>query len=195
MNRADDPFLPLVDAAQAATPVDFASLTQPPVSGGLAMPVPTTPNLVALFNPMAPALARLHGFDLLERPLVSDVATRLGEVIAARSTVALRHTMIGHDVLLMFAEGDTCQPVIVGVIEPRPLRAELPTWPAVTLQAVAAQVNCERQVIEAECEVVLRCGDASITLTRAGKVIIKGNYILSRSTGYNKIKGAAIDIN
>ena len=40
-----------------------------------------------------------------------------------------------------------------------------------------------------------RCGDASITLTRAGKVIIKGNYILSRSSGYNKIKGAAVDIN
>jgi len=42
---------------------------------------------------------------------------------------------------------------------------------------------------------VLRCGDASITLTRAGKVVIQGNYILSRSSGYNKIKGAAIDIN
>jgi hypothetical protein len=43
--------------------------------------------------------------------------------------------------------------------------------------------------------VVLRCGDASITLTQAGKVIIRGNYIVSRSSGYNKIKGAAVDIN
>jgi hypothetical protein len=50
-------------------------------------------------------------------------------------------------------------------------------------------------VIEAEREIILKCGEASITLTRAGKVIIRGNYILSRSTGYNKIKGAAIDIN
>ena len=50
-------------------------------------------------------------------------------------------------------------------------------------------------MIEADREVVLRCGDASITLTRAGKVIIKGSYILSRSSGYNKIKGAAIDLN
>jgi hypothetical protein len=50
-------------------------------------------------------------------------------------------------------------------------------------------------VLTAEREMVLRCGEASITLTRAGKVIIKGAYIVSRSTGYNKIKGAAVDIN
>ena len=56
-------------------------------------------------------------------------------------------------------------------------------------------VDGDRHVIEADREVVLRCGDASITLTRAGKVIIKGSYILSRSTGYHKIKGAAIDLN
>jgi hypothetical protein len=49
--------------------------------------------------------------------------------------------------------------------------------------------------VSAEREIVLRCGDASITLTRAGKVIIKGRYVVSRSTGYNKIKGATVDIN
>jgi hypothetical protein len=57
------------------------------------------------------------------------------------------------------------------------------------------QADGERQVITAEREIVLKCGHASITLTRAGKVIIKGTYVLSRSSGYNKIKGAAIDIN
>ena len=49
--------------------------------------------------------------------------------------------------------------------------------------------------MDAEREIVLRCGDSSITLTRAGKVIIKGKYILNRSSGYNKIKGAAVEIN
>jgi len=60
---------------------------------------------------------------------------------------------------------------------------------------VSAQVDDQRVELTAEREIVLRCGDASITLTRAGKVIIKGAYILSRSSGYNKIKGAAVDIN
>jgi uncharacterized protein (DUF2345 family) len=57
------------------------------------------------------------------------------------------------------------------------------------------QADDERVTIEAGREIVLRCGDAAITLTRAGKVIIKGSYVVSRSTGYNKIKGAAVDIN
>jgi hypothetical protein len=60
---------------------------------------------------------------------------------------------------------------------------------------VRAEIDGERRVIEAEREIVLRCGDASITLTRAGKVIIRGTYILSRSSGYNRMKGAAIDLN
>ena len=50
-------------------------------------------------------------------------------------------------------------------------------------------------MLTAEREIVLKCGEASITLTRAGKVLIKGTYVLSRSSGYNKIKGAAVDIN
>jgi hypothetical protein len=42
---------------------------------------------------------------------------------------------------------------------------------------------------------VLRCGKASITLTRAGKVLIQGSYVLSRSTGVNRVKGGAVQIN
>jgi uncharacterized protein (DUF2345 family) len=64
-----------------------------------------------------------------------------------------------------------------------------------TSRAVSVQADDDRVVLSAEREIVMRCGDASITLTRAGKVLIKGAYILSRSSGYNKIKGAVVDIN
>ena len=138
---------------------------------------------------LAPVLARLHGFDLLDQPLLSSLPGSPGQVVPARSTVALRRAMVGSEVLVFFIDGDVQQPVISGVLQ----------TPAVTAAAIApggtVQVDEERYVISAEREIVLRCGDASITLTRAGKVIIKGNYILSRSAGYNKIKGAAIDIN
>ncbi len=140
---------------------------------------------------VAPAVARLHGFDLLERPQVHQLAARPGAVLACRSIVELRRAMIGREVLLVFEDGDPERPIIVGVIEPHALQDQaLEHEPGVRVQ-----IDGQRHVIEAEREVVLRCGDASITLTRAGKVIIRGNYILSRSTGYNKIKGAAIDIN
>ena len=42
---------------------------------------------------------------------------------------------------------------------------------------------------------VLRCGKASITLTKAGKVLIEGSYVLSRSTGVNRIKGGSVQLN
>jgi hypothetical protein len=138
---------------------------------------------------LAPAVGRLQGFDLLEQPLVAQLKACPGQVLPARSIVLLRHAMIGREVLVVFEDGDLQAPVILGVIEPQAL-TEVPAAPGVTVQA-----DGERHVIDAEREIVLRCGDASITLTRAGKVIIKGRYILSRSTGYNKIKGAAIDIN
>jgi hypothetical protein len=50
-------------------------------------------------------------------------------------------------------------------------------------------------VVNAEREIELRCGEASITLTRAGKVLIKGEYVLTRAKGLNRIKGAAVSIN
>ena len=102
--------------------------------------------------------------------------------------------------------------VVIGVLAPAAVAARSPDRDIVTFisreeliaaglispaadPGVVVQADGQRHVITAEREIVLRCGDASITLTRAGRVIIKGRYILSRSTGYNKIKGAAIDIN
>lgn len=138
---------------------------------------------------MTPVLARLIGFDLQEQPLVTDLAGRPGELVPARTTVALRRAMVGSEVLVVFVSGDPTQPVITGVLQTRAVGV------AEQVPGVSVQVDDERHLISAEREIVLRCGDASITLTRAGKVIIKGSYILSRSSGYNKIKGAAVDIN
>jgi hypothetical protein len=42
---------------------------------------------------------------------------------------------------------------------------------------------------------VLRCGKARITLTRAGKVLVEGTYISSRSSGVNRIRGGSVHLN
>jgi hypothetical protein len=42
---------------------------------------------------------------------------------------------------------------------------------------------------------VLRCGQASVTLTKAGKVLIRGTYVSSRSSGVNRIKGGSVQLN
>jgi len=54
------------------------------------------------------------------------------------------------------------------------------------------RVDGERVVFDAKKEIVLRCGKASITLTRAGKVLIRGAYLLNRSSGVNRIKGGSV---
>ena len=60
---------------------------------------------------------------------------------------------------------------------------------------VEASLGGERLEFTAGREIVFRCGDASITLTKAGKVLIQGAYLLSRSSGVNRIKGGSVQIN
>lgn len=176
MNRADDPF---IEFASESLADDFKALRE---RAAISTPPPSL---------AASAIGRLQGFDLLEQPLVGQLAALPGQVVPARSAVPLRRALVGHEVLVLFADGDPGAPVIVGVVQPHPLQDMAPA----AEPGVVVQVDGERHVIAAEREIVLRCGDASITLTRAGKVIIAGTYILSRSSGYNKIKGAAVDIN
>ena len=49
--------------------------------------------------------------------------------------------------------------------------------------------------IKADDGLVIECGKSSIILTKEGKVQIKGNDLLSRARGMNKIKGAGVNIN
>jgi len=102
--------------------------------------------------------------------------------LCAVSTVALAAEEIGSRVVVIFDQGDPSRPIIIGRIQER------------TGIAVAPAAN-ERRVIEASRQIELRCGEASIVLTSAGKVLIRGAHVVSRSRGANKIKGAIVDIN
>jgi uncharacterized protein (DUF2345 family) len=57
------------------------------------------------------------------------------------------------------------------------------------------RVDGKKVVLEAQEEVVLKCGDASITLNKSGKISIRGKYILNRSTGVNRILGGSVQVN
>jgi hypothetical protein len=165
----------------------------------IALPVMQTDERRALAGRAAPSpgvlpsavTGRLYGFNLDDQPLVTGVPTLPNEVVPARSTVPLRQEHLGSVVLLVFQDGDPHRPIVIGMI------ADTPTVPVQPPRhaPVTAHADGERVVIQAEREIVLRCGDAAITLTRAGKVLISGKYVVSRSSGSNKIKGAAVEIN
>jgi hypothetical protein len=163
----------------------FAALSRRPAS--IATDAMRTPVAVSA----ASTVGVFRGFDILDRPLVTSSALP-GEIVAARSVIAMTQAMVGAEVLLTLHDGDPQRPIILGVMHDGRRALESPVEGG---QRPDIRIDDERVLISAEREVVLRCGDASITLTRAGKVLIEGNFILSRSTGYNKIKGAAIDIN
>lgn len=127
--------------------------------------------------------------DLSEtgQPIVAW-ADRAGERRqAARSIVSIDRRRLGAEVALGFQPERSQQPIILGLLVPN----EGPDAPI----ALQATVDGDRLELTADREIMLRCGKASITLTRAGKVIIRGEYLLSRSAGVNRIKGGSVQIN
>lgn len=123
-------------------------------------------------------------------PLVRFDGQRQAGALRARSTVDLHGKHIGQPVVLMFEGGDPTRPIVMGVVR------QGAGWP---LPEAPAQVDVdadgERLIVSAREQLVLRCGKASITLTKAGKVLLEGSYVLSRSSGVNRIKGGSVQLN
>ncbi|MFO0888043.1 MAG: DUF6484 domain-containing protein [Isosphaeraceae bacterium] len=106
---------------------------------------------------------------------------------AAPTTVPLSPKDSGKTVVLVFEQGNAERPIIIGVLQSPVQRDPHP--------AVEVDVDGNKVTIAARQELVLRCGKASITLTRAGKILLRGTYLLSRSTGVNSIKGGSVQVN
>ena len=120
-----------------------------------------------------------------DAPVVAFPGCPADTGLAARTTTPLSREDIGVQVALMFEAGDVARPLVIGRIQRLPQTA----MPAV------AHLDGERLEFTAEREIVLRCGKASITLTREGKILIRGAYLSSRSSGVNRIKGGSVQIN
>jgi Domain of unknown function (DUF6484) len=119
-------------------------------------------------------------------PLVDFSGNPEDSPVVARATAVLTQEDVGRDIALLFEGGEPAKPIVIGVMaQPQPQQP----------RAVSIVRDDERLELTADREIVLRCGDASITLTRAGKVLIRGAYVSSRSSGVNRIKGGAVHIN
>jgi pSer/pThr/pTyr-binding forkhead associated (FHA) protein len=106
--------------------------------------------------------------------------------IEADSLVPISTDLIGQRAALTYPQGHADRPIIVGIVQ-RPA-----TCSAISLDNIVEREGCVK--ITAEEEVELSCGEASLKLTKSGRIVLRGTYILSRSTGTNSIKGAAIQI-
>ena len=139
---------------------------------------------------------------------------------AARSIVVLDETTlqqaiaVRQPVVLLFENGDPGLPIVVGLVPAAPgaellgpllappAAAVAPAVPApvaatapVAAERIDALVDGQRVVLEGRDEVVLKCGEASITLKRDGKLILRGAYVETHAKGVNRIKGGSVKIN
>lgn len=162
-----------------ATSPDAADLLDPLLHGSSARSlgaVVTVGKVVALSE---------EGVPLVLYPGQPQTAAML-----ARSVVDVNAAHIGKQAVLLFENADREKPIIVGLLR------NVPGWPADKKPAnVEVAADGEGLMVSASERLVLRCGKASITLTRAGKVIIEGAYVSAHSSGVVRLKGGAVQLN
>jgi hypothetical protein len=171
-------------------------------------------------NGMAPGeiiIGELVGFNDSGEPQV-HFPNSGAEGLSAISTVAITHEHKGRQVALLFANGDFTKPVIMGLIysplldilnnvefisESEEANNDQEVFEGLQSDSInvkhdesnTALIDGSRVVLEGKEEIVLKCGEASITLTKAGKILIRGKYLLNRSSGVNRIMGGSVQVN
>jgi hypothetical protein len=73
--------------------------------------------------------------------------------------------------------------------------ADPPPGDEASIEAAPRVIEGRTVRIEAGDELTLQCGAASITIVRDGRVIIRGEHVLTRARGTNRIKGGSVAIN
>ena len=128
--------------------------------------------------------------------LVDFPGNNSGELILSRSLVDITEREIGKEIALLFEDGDSAKPIILGIMRGGRLRGtNVSEARFLALPVEAFKIDEDIVILSAKREIVLQCGKASITLTSAGKLLINGEYVVSRSSGVNKIRGGSVQIN
>jgi len=134
----------------------------------------------------AAILGWLHGYEP-ERGILVDFPGNRGGPLAARSLIDISDKGLQeaaaarYQAALVFENGNPELPLLIGLLRP-PGKREV-------------RVDGERIVLTGKAEIELRCGEASIVLSKTGKLVIRGAYVETRARGTNRIKGGAVQIN
>ena len=104
--------------------------------------------------------------------------------------------LVDAPVLLVFENGDPSLPIILGLVRDTVRPEARPPEVKISGKGIRdVLIDGRRLVLEADQEMVIRCGKSRLTLTKDGRVLIRGEHVVSRATGTNKIKGGSISLN
>ncbi len=173
-----------------ATTETATSTSEPRPTAAAARIVPLCPPSAAPALP-AVTLGWVVGCEPGSCPLVDFPGNPHGptpaRLLAAITLPALQAAAAARQpVALVFERGDPTLPLITGLVQ---------SPPTTVAPASEARIDGKRVVITGEEEVELRCGEASITLNKSGKLVIRGAYVETRAKGTNRIKGGSVQIN
>lgn len=158
--------------ANVASPVAAPAATAPATIGWIVAAAgdETRGSSVMVDFPSSP-----HG-PVAARLATSATVDEINTAIAARQPA-----------VLVFENGDLLLPILVGLV-----RSPVTTPDATVLEA---DVDGKRVRVVGKDEIVLQCGQASITLRRNGRIVVRGTYVETHSEGTNRIKGGQVQIN
>jgi hypothetical protein len=138
-------------------------------------------------NTMDPHLQQLPGVTLGEvtgatndgRPLVRWQGQPATAALVAAMPQALDwRRCTGTGVVLAFVDGDPKRPLVLALLD-APTAAQAPR----TLRIAAGE------------ELTIECGRSRIHLRADGRIEIRGEHLVSRSRGPNKVKGGSVHLN
>ncbi len=121
-----------------------------------------------------------EGGPIVEAPGVAAASARL--LIAIEAAALVQAAEQRTPAALLFEAGDPARPLIVGLVQ-------------APITGHEARVDGKRVVLTGEEEIELRCGEASISLKKNGRLVIRGAYVETRAKGTNRIKGGSVQIN
>lgn len=147
-------------------------------------------------------IGMLSGLDTTGAPLVIFPGNPTEEPVVAKSLAVFTAQDTNREVALLFENGDPQSPLLVGLIQhpaipqnlAEPEQSEQP-HDIEGLGSASLELDGEIINLKAKDQITLKCGKASITLTKAGKILLRGTYLLNRSSGVNRIKGGSVQIN
>lgn len=128
-------------------------------------------------------LAEITGVTADGQPTVRIAERRpVTALVAMASPPTDWRACVGKQAVLAFVDADPVRPVILGVVGMPATPGPAPTLPR-TLRVAAGE------------ELVIECGKSKIWLRADGRIEIRGEHVISRSRGPNKVKGGTVHIN
>ena len=133
-----------------------------------------------------------------DRGILIELADSSRDVVLASSLVALSEAELDQAVaerrpaLLTFEDGDRNKPMVLGLV------ASVPARPRSEPSARGSEpglIADDVVIVRGRDSIELRCGAASITLRKDGRILVRGTYVMSRASKENRIVGGSVHFN